>query len=102
MFSLQGIWVQPLVRELRSHKPHGTAKKIKREREREEKKILSDFKTRKKKIQLSRQKKSNYLVRVKKKKRKTTISFLESNIQSKARMKQHFQEIQGKEVQVNN
>ena len=48
MFLLQGIWVQPLVWELRSHKPHGTAKKKKKKRERERKKILSDFKTRKK------------------------------------------------------
>ena len=83
MFSLQGIWVQPLVRELRSHKPHGTAKKIKREREREEKKILSDFKTRKKKIQLSRQKKSNYLVRVKKKKERQPLAFLRAIFKAK-------------------
>jgi len=32
MLALQGPWVQSLVRELRSHMPHDTTKKLKRKK----------------------------------------------------------------------
>ena len=59
-------------------------KKKKKEREREEKKILSDFKTRKKKFNSQGKKKSNYLVRVKKKKKdRQPLDFLRAIFKEK-------------------
>lgn len=70
----------------------------------EVKEVVANYqslKARKKTPQSLKAKKSSYVIRIEKK-NWATVRFPKSKIQSKKGIKQHFQEIQEKKVQINN